>query len=99
MNVTVRIPDDFAKRLGPGGLGRKALEALALLEYRAGRLTAPALSDALDFTTRAELGGFLFSAPTASLLPLRMISRIATSRPASAPSAPERPSAVSIPGR
>jgi hypothetical protein len=59
MNVTVRIPDDFARRLGSGDLGRKALEALALQEYRAGRLTVSGLSDVLGFTTQDDLGGFL----------------------------------------
>jgi hypothetical protein len=59
MNVTVRIPDDFARRLGSGDLGRKALEALALQEYRAGRLTVSGLSDVLGFATQAERDGFL----------------------------------------
>ena len=44
LNITVRIPDDFAKRLGSGDLGRRVLEALALEEYRAGRLTTADLS-------------------------------------------------------
>ena len=59
MNITVRIPDDFAKRLGSGDLGRRALEALALEEYRAGRLTTSDLNPLLGFTTEAELDGFL----------------------------------------
>ena len=43
MNVTVRIPDDLADRLAAAGgdLERRALEALALAEYQAGRLTRP----------------------------------------------------------
>lgn len=61
MNVTVRIPDDLAKRLAPDGgdIERRALEALALEEYRAGRLTKPELRRMLGFETRAELDGFL----------------------------------------
>ncbi|PPQ40798.1 hypothetical protein [Rhodopila globiformis] len=59
MNVTVRIPDDFADRLGSGDLGRKALEALALQEHRAGRLALADLRQVLGFATRAELDAFL----------------------------------------
>jgi hypothetical protein len=59
MNITVRIPDDFAKRLGSGDLGRRALEALALEEYRAGRITTSDLCHLLGFTTQAELIDFL----------------------------------------
>jgi hypothetical protein len=59
MNVTVRIPDDFAKRLGSGDLGRRALEALALEEYRAERLTASDLGHLLGFSTQTELASFL----------------------------------------
>jgi hypothetical protein len=61
MNLTVRIPDDFAARLGAGGgdIERKALEALALEEYRGGRLTQPELRRLLGFEIRAELDGFL----------------------------------------
>ena len=60
MNVTVPIPDDFAARFGSAAeLGRRALEALALEEYRAGRLTRPELRQLLGLGTRAELDGFL----------------------------------------
>ena len=60
MNVTVAIPDDFAARFGAGvDLGRRALEALALEEYRAGRLRRPELRRLLGFATRGELDGFL----------------------------------------
>jgi hypothetical protein len=60
MNVTVAIPDDFAARFGAGAdLGRRALEALALEEYRAGRLRRPELRRLLGFATRGELDGFL----------------------------------------
>ena len=46
MNLIVRIPDDLAARLisAGGDLERRALEALALAEYRAGRLTRPELA-------------------------------------------------------
>lgn len=59
MNVTLPIPDDLAERLGAEDLGRRALEALALQECRAGRLTAAELQRLLGFGTRAELDGFL----------------------------------------
>lgn len=60
MNVTVTIPDDFAATLGAGtDLGRRVLEALALDEFRAGRLTGAGLRRLLGFQTRYELDGFL----------------------------------------
>lgn len=60
MNVTITIPDDFAAKLGAEtDLGRRALEALALDEYRAGRLTGAELQSLLGFGTRYELDGFL----------------------------------------
>jgi hypothetical protein len=63
MNVTLYIPDDFAKRLADGGgsIERKVFEAIALEEYRAERLTRPELRRLLGFETRAELDGFLKS--------------------------------------
>lgn len=60
MNVTIPIPDELAARFGSeADLGRRALEALALEEYRAGRLTRPELRQMLGFATRGELDGFL----------------------------------------
>ncbi len=60
MNVTITIPDDFAAKLGAEtDLGRRALAALALDEYRAGRLTGAELQSLLGFATRYELDGFL----------------------------------------
>jgi uncharacterized protein YgbK (DUF1537 family) len=61
MNLTVPIPDDLAQRLSAAGgdLSRRALEALGLEEYRAGRLTRPELRRMLGYGTRAELDGFL----------------------------------------
>ena len=60
MNVMVPIPDDLAARFGSEAeLGRRAVEALALEEYRAGRLTRPELRRLLGFATRGELDGFL----------------------------------------
>ena len=63
MEVTVQIPDDIAARLhaGNGDLSRRALEALALEEYKSGQLTKPELRRLLGFETRYELDGF-FSA-------------------------------------
>ena len=61
MQVTVDIPDDVAERLKAAGgdLPRRALEALALEEYRRGRLTKPELRRLLGFGTRDALDGFL----------------------------------------
>jgi hypothetical protein len=58
MDVTIHIPDDLASRLG-GNLSRRALEALALEEFRQGRLTRPELRRLLGFATCAALDGFL----------------------------------------
>jgi Uncharacterised protein family (UPF0175) len=61
MNLTVHIPDTLAERLIAAGadIERRVLEALALEEYRAGRLTRPELRRTLGFATRPELDGFL----------------------------------------
>ena len=60
MNVMVPFPDDLAARFGSEAeLGRRAVEALALEEYRAGRLTRPELRRLLGFATRGELDSFL----------------------------------------
>ena len=60
MDVTVHIPDDLAARLGTkGDLSRRALEALALEEYKSGHIGKPDLRRLLGFTTRYELDGFL----------------------------------------
>jgi len=62
MDVTVQIPDDIARRLtvDGGDLSRRALEALALEEYKAGHLTKPELRRLLGFG-RYQLDGFLKS--------------------------------------
>jgi hypothetical protein len=61
MNVVVRIPDELAARLTAegGDLEQRALEALGLAEYQAGRLTLPELRRLLGFETRYQLDGFL----------------------------------------
>jgi Uncharacterised protein family (UPF0175) len=61
MDVTLHIPDEFAQRLTAigGDLSRRALEALALDEYKLGHLTAAELRRLLGFETRAALDGFL----------------------------------------
>ena len=60
MNVLVPIPNDLAIRFGSEAeLGRRVVEALALDEYRAGRLSRPELRQLLGFATRGELDGFL----------------------------------------
>ena len=61
MDVTVRIPDDIAARLASvgGDLARRALEGLALEEYKNGHIDDPELKLLLGFETRYELDGFL----------------------------------------
>jgi hypothetical protein len=60
MEVTVHIPDDLATRLGaPRELERRALEALALEEFKLGHLSKPELRRLLGFGTRARLDRFL----------------------------------------
>jgi hypothetical protein len=60
MNLTVIIPDDIGQRLNAAGdvLERRALEAFAAAEYRAGRLTKPELRRVLGVQTRAGLDAF-----------------------------------------
>jgi Uncharacterised protein family (UPF0175) len=61
MNLTVEIPDEIAVRLAADGvdLPRRALEALALEEYKRGHLTETELQKLLGFSTRYRLDGFL----------------------------------------
>jgi hypothetical protein len=61
MNLTVEIPDDLVGQLNAvgGDLARRALEALALEEYKSGHLTKSELRRLLGFDTRYELDGFL----------------------------------------
>jgi len=60
MTILVPIPDALAARFASEAeLGRRAVEALALEEYRAGRLTRPELRQVLGLATRGELDGFL----------------------------------------
>jgi len=61
MEVTLHIPDDVAQRLSASGddLSRRALEAFALGEYKAGRLMEAQLRQLLGFKTSDALDGFL----------------------------------------
>ncbi len=61
MELTLHIPDEVAKRLTTSGsdLSRRALEAFALEEYKAGRLTDLQVRQLLGFETRDDLDGFL----------------------------------------
>lgn len=64
MDLTVHIPDDLAARLGAsagGDLSRRALEVLALEEFKGGRITRPELRRLLGFEIRYELDRFLSS--------------------------------------
>ena len=58
--ITVRIPDDLARRLGADTQReRRVLEALALDEFKQGHLTKPELRRLLGFGTRMKLDEFL----------------------------------------
>ena len=60
MDVTIHIPDDLAIRLGRAGdLPRRVLEALAVEEFRSGRLTQPELRRLLGLATAQALDAFL----------------------------------------
>ena len=60
MDITIHIPDDLATRLGTSGdLPRRVLEALAVEEFRMGRLTQAELRRLLGFGTRPALDAFL----------------------------------------
>jgi hypothetical protein len=61
MNVTLQIPDLIADRLSAAGddIERTALEALALEEFRSGRLTKKELGQVLGFETINDFDGFL----------------------------------------
>lgn len=61
MNLTLEIPDELARPMcaAAGDLSRRALEALALEEYKAGRISKAQLRRLLGFGTRYELDGFL----------------------------------------
>ena len=61
MDVTLHIPDELAQRLkaASGDLSRRALEALALDEYKIGHLNADELRQLLGFTAEADVDTFL----------------------------------------
>ena len=61
MELTVQIPDELASRMSASGadLSRRALEALALEEFKSGRITKPELRRLLGYGTRYQLDGFL----------------------------------------
>src|ERR1700674_4831681 len=56
MDIMVRIPDDLARRLGTADeVERRALEALAIEEYRLGHLTETDVRRLLGFETACRL--------------------------------------------
>lgn len=61
MDVSVQIPDEIAAKLTVAGedLSRRALEALAIEEYKSGRRSKAELRTLLGFETRYQLDGFL----------------------------------------
>jgi hypothetical protein len=61
MEATFHIPDDLAGAVAAAGdISRRALEAFALEELRAGRITEPQLGEMLGIP-RIALDGFLKS--------------------------------------
>jgi len=61
MDVTLHIPDELAQRLKAAGgdLSRRALEALALEEYKLHHLTVGELCRLLGLGTQEDLDAFL----------------------------------------
>jgi Uncharacterised protein family (UPF0175) len=60
MEITLRIPDEFARLFGTTGeIERRVLEALALEEFKLGHLSRAELRRLLGFGTRAKLDEFL----------------------------------------
>jgi len=61
MEITLNIPDEFARKITPEGSdpARIALEALALEGYRAQRLSESAVRQMLGFETRMQVHAFL----------------------------------------
>ena len=61
MQLTVQIPDDIAHRLieAGGDLSRRALEGMALEDFKTGNLNKPDLRRLLGFGTRWQLDGLL----------------------------------------
>ena len=61
MRITLDLPEDIAAHLAAKGenLSRAALEALALEEYRAQKLSTAQLRRLLGYHTRTEVHAFL----------------------------------------
>jgi hypothetical protein len=60
MNITICVPDELADKLGAeADLPRRALEALVIEAYRAGRVSDAELRALLGLETRYEMDGFL----------------------------------------
>jgi hypothetical protein len=61
MHLDLEIPDDLAGRLSASStdLSRRALEAIALEEYKSERISKAKLRKLLGIETRYELDGFL----------------------------------------
>lgn len=60
MEITLTIPDELARLIGTScDVERRALEALALEEFKRGHLSKAELRRVLGFATGYELDGFL----------------------------------------
>ena len=77
MNVVLALPDDIAQRLAADGvdLSRRALEALAAGEYRAGRMSKADLRRTLGIATRVGLDGFFKAHGIDESIPLDELER------------------------
>ena len=61
MKITLDLPDDVAREMGPEvqGLSRVALESIALEGYRSGRLSEEQVRRLLRFESRFDVHAFL----------------------------------------
>jgi len=75
--VTFEIPDDIASHMTATGtdLSRRALESLALEEFKSGRITKPELRRLLGYGTRWKLDGFLKAHGNMRITPWKISSR------------------------
>jgi hypothetical protein len=79
--ITIRIPDDLASRMtaSDGDLSRRVFEALALEEFKSGRIVKPELRRLLGFGTRYRLDGLLNLTTCMKSPPWKILSWIAKS--------------------
>lgn len=84
MQVNLDVPEDVALRFAgePGGVGRAAIEALAVEGVRSGKLTVKQAREMLGIRSRYEMDGVLKAHGV--LLPITLKQIVADSETASA---------------